>query len=164
MTIWSAIEKAIEGGWRVFAPSDEPIKVNMKGTWPMIFGTAPSGVTKLWPLHVALLDSAFWKALGKTEGWADSKYRACEMKMPFYSGEAMRGIGAIVGESKDGTQWYIRWDHRMNGKPTRGMTKQPYPKENIIAKGGDKNYLMVMHRLIDALAEGKTPEQYFETL
>lgn len=110
-----------------------------------------------------LLDPAFWQALGKARGWKDSRFRFCEMKMPFYHNEKMRGNGVIVGESKDEKQWYVRWDNKQNGEKAHGMTKYPYPKENIIEKSSN-NWQMVWHRLIDHLASGKDIEIFFETL
>lgn len=71
------IEDAIAGGWRVFAPSDKPIEVAETGTWPIIHGTAPSGVLKLWPLASCLLDPLAWQAVGKTRGWPENEIYLC---------------------------------------------------------------------------------------
>ena len=50
----------------MFAPSDQDPAVDTKNSsWPMIFGTSPSGITKCWPLAVGLLDPSFWQSLGK---------------------------------------------------------------------------------------------------
>lgn len=68
-----AIEDAVKGGWRVFAPSDIPIKISATSTWPIVHGTSPSGVHKLWPLASALLDPQFWQCLGKQRGWGDTE-------------------------------------------------------------------------------------------
>lgn len=65
-----AIEKAVKGGWRQFASSDEEIRVDLtNNTWPMIWGTAPSGLAKGLPVAVAALDPTFWQALEKSCGW-----------------------------------------------------------------------------------------------
>lgn len=109
MTIQTAIEKSIEGGW-------------MKGYFLFEYHDT---VFVLRPIHVEietpidllsevviapyepLLDPKFWQALGKTMGWS------------------------IMQMAADGTPVYdtSEW-----------------------------------HAMIDALAEGKTIEEYFETL
>ena len=88
------IEDAIEGGWRIFALSDEAVDVVETGTWPMIHGTAPSGVTKLWPLASALLDPLAWKAVGRTRGWFDGKNDIWEGELKTYNnfGEAKQTV------------------------------------------------------------------------
>lgn len=156
MTIQQFIERAIRGGWKGYEDRE-------------LHGR--QGDTHLdenygWMnMRATLLDPEAWEAVGRVEGWGNSKYRACEMKMPFYHREPMRGTGAIVGESKDGKQWYVRWDVNRNGTPTKGAgAKQPYPKKNIVERSAEKNWVMVWHRMIDALAEGKSISEYLESL
>lgn len=160
MKIRDFIEKAIEGGYN-------GTSLVKKGCWNGIKTWNHDVLTNEDQLHfmAMLLDPIAWQAVGKVSGWAKSKYRACEMKMPFYHKEMMRGTGAIVGESKDKKQWYVRWDHSKNGKPTKnGGARYPYPKENIVEKSAEMNWLMVWHRMVDHLVEGKTIEDYLKTL
>ncbi len=160
MTIKQFIEKAIEGGYYA---SNRFYKT--AGVMPE--DAKAEDIINYFDGHTEpfFLDPTAWRAVGKVEGWGDSKYRACEMKMPFYHKELMRGTGAIVGESKDGKQWYVRWDFTRYGKPTKnGGVRSPYPKENIVEKSAEKNWLMVWHRMIDALADGRSLEDYLSSL
>lgn len=136
------IDKAFEGGWM------SSVALDSSSRWQCV-----------------ALDKTFWKALGNALGWETSKYRACEMKKPFYYGESKRGSGAIVGESKDKTQWYVRWDYGRNGKPTQGMgARQPYPKENISIRDTSSSWQMVARRFYDLILTGGDTDAFWQQL
>lgn len=140
-----AIELAIKGG---FVPRC------MKVTW-----------SKTRTQAVFACSSTFWRALGKSLGWATSKYRACEMIKPFYVGETMRGTGVIVGESKDKKQWYVRWDYNKQGRSTMRIgTRNPYPKANILEKSKDLNWQLVAYHFFDLILQEKDPTEWWEEL
>lgn len=163
MTIKSFIEKAIEGGWNPKPNYYMPWMNTLSDNGITLSGG--EGDQERYSINQIILSPSAWQAVGKVEGWETSKYRACEMKMPFYHNEKMRGTGVIVGESRDKKQWYIRWDRGQNGRPTKGQgMRNPYPKENIIEKSKTENWNMVMHRMLDALIAGKTIEEYLATL
>jgi len=106
MTIPEAITKAIEGGW-----DDGMARLKIH----------PEKIVA----QVMLLDPAFWRALGKVEGWETE-----DAKRYLKSG----GLSLVEVRNQ-----------------TREFIKAPQWRWN-------------MHRMIDALAKGKTIEQFFETL
>jgi hypothetical protein len=152
----TCIKEVIEkGGWD-YNPTVEKWKALTRTT---------DGSYRTMADEFVLLQPSFWQSLARARGWSDSKYRACTMKMPFYAREKMRGTGIITGESRDGNCWYVRWDRTAAGKQTKkGGMRLAYPKENIDDKSKDKNWIMVWHRFIDHLAEGKDAESFFAAL
>lgn len=61
----------------------------------------------------ALLDPAFWQALGRAQGWAESKY---------YSFDGIHHTGERIPEA----QWYSRvfWNHIWGGKDAESFFKE----------------------------------------
>lgn len=123
------------------------IEKAIEGGWkPESEATSISGLStaevlaKVYPERV-LLDPFAWQAVGKVEGWdKEIPENHCEVcGEPMAEGETMfryHGYGMYVLNSGD--------------CPKPPLEKREWRKE--------------MHRMIDALAEGKTIEQYLETL
>lgn len=140
-----AIRDAVDGGWRVFAPSNEPIRVHDTGTWPMIHGTSPSGVIKLWPLASAFLDAAFWQSLGKARGWKTmlkNKHSFAEIELK------MRDAISCFEHGNIATGHLLLEQSKM-------LSEQFLEQE-----GWDYHW----HRFIDHLASGGDAESFFQSL
>ncbi len=133
MTPEQFTKKAIEGGWK---PKNYYRKL------------------KSIVLNDAVLDPDAWRAVGKVEGW--SEYQRCKLVTPFYHNEKPGREGIIVGESRDGKQWWVIWD---------GIkARYSYDKSYIFKKGKKDSWQTIAHAMIDALAEDKSIEDYLKTL
>jgi len=172
MTIKQFIERAIEGGWepyryhfieaesiaedKVAGPAPKPylIEVGMDGSeefecvHPIVVmrWNEESDPRVNWEnsvLGFALagiyLDPEAWKAVGKVEGWKEWYYG-------WFVNKPHGGEWKWV-EHKDGT---VHWGGAPNEAP------------NIVTHQDGWKYHM--HRMIDALNEGKTIEEFLETL
>lgn len=77
MTIQQAIEKAIAGGYSPYSfVSIEKIHNESGFAWMKY--TSKDGIGYCIDLEHMVLDPAFWRALGKTEGWGDSHESWCD--------------------------------------------------------------------------------------
>ncbi len=138
MTIEQAIKKAIEAGMILHSDQEFASHYNVANI---------------------LLDPAFWQSLGKAMGWNDSTLRQCgltpEGVSQFRNTRLPPNVnGQIVGESRDGKCWSVRWE----GKKYASA----YHKDFIKELSGD--WRQYWHRFIDHLAAGKSVETFFETL
>jgi hypothetical protein len=120
MTIEHAIKKACIGGWKeLYIDAQDGITVDH--SQQIAWGRTSTNLGRHLPLAVIFLDPAFWKALGKAEGW--DKYDPDDVS---HDCDAL-GCSSI--------------EHRIQGC-----------------------WRIEMHRLMDALADEKSIEEYFETL
>ena len=87
------------------------------------------------PLTSVFLDTKAWIACGKVEGWKIYNCRACDGKLV-----KSCGIGSVAFPL-----WCSDCHNYQEGKDASEWQKN-------------------MHRMIDALAEGKSLEQFLETL
>lgn len=136
MTIKEFIEKAIEGGWyRGYTLSVAEINGKIEGVLLDPDGDAMVAKTT----HEILLDPLAWQAVGKVEGWGEAHPSDEEI-------HTLKGMVNPLG--------------RLGGYKERMANKMLLkPKKEIIS-----GWLYHMHRMIDALAEGKSVEQFLQDL
>ncbi len=84
--------------------------------------------------HTVLLNPEAWKAVGKVEGWNVTTYK--------------QTVPARI----------------VSRVSRKGVVKYSVPAHIRMMKKPNARWKREMHRMIDALAEGKTIEQYLETL
>lgn len=139
MTIKSFIEKAIEGGWRWREFPERPI-VRVSNEVPGLvelwydYKDGGGNYSRIQPESI-LLEPEAWKAVGKVEGWVE-RCMDCD-------GDVVRKM----------TPEYPNLPHGLSWCPNR------CPRKNFMSGWHHK-----MHLMVTALAEGKTIEQYLETL
>lgn len=154
MTIKQFIEKAIEGGWKaqndlfriekfVYEPEDEH-----SGELVSLFGdlcrfSGPAGAWRM-PVSSILLDPEAWRAVGKVGGWGKELAIGDEVQV----GPTML-FGCITSAEPDIVRVQVA-----------GVGLQRVPRETV----KDCEWKRNMHRMIEALAEGKDAEQFIETL
>ena len=126
MTIGQAIKKALEGGYNASRVSDHQTtaKVIREGLIESV-------------KYQIILDSMFWKCLGKSLKWEDNKIRMCV------------GCGVALRLNEHPTM-----DGKHGGRNGCGSDIYEY----------EGQWLIEWHRLIDYLAEGKTIENFFKDL
>lgn len=147
MTISDFIDKAIAGGWnhriqnatiqRVDA-DDHRFHVHFwdnEGNQSDMFS---------YSFHALLLDPLAWQAVGKVEGWSRDFCIGQEVAI-----KPTDLVGRIT--SIDPTDVRVQVD---------GVGLQKVPRE--VVRG--REWKTAMHRMIDALAEGKTIEEFLKTL
>lgn len=125
MTLQHAIESAIKGGW-----NKERARVVEIDTRDRHEGMA----TSMLSTDRALLDPSFWRALGKSEGWADDMF-------------PRRDCGRVF-----------------RGKPCSLLNKCSGCGKGYGNYKRKENWIYHMHSLIDCIAEGGTLESFFEKL
>ena len=169
MTIEQVIKKAIEGGYNFSGEWHlKGVSENGKLAWGTAFGgdDASAEDVQEWelPTDTIFLDPSFWQSLGKALGWKNQDYptiRRCALSREgvewLKNQWSLRNktTGRIVGESRDKQNWWVQWDG--------DKAKSSYHKSFIyLFPDGDWNDKW--HRFIDHLADGKTAEDFFESL
>ena len=159
MTPKEYIEKAIEGGWRLNDKEIRYFKIYedvIHFTVYMDRHCKTSGVIRM-TIYQILLDPKSFQAVGKVEGWFNATKRWCHftdeaIKIGYKEKESME----IVGESRNKKEFLITW---------AGIkSHHSFFKEYIIEEPISKDSKGRMHEMIDALAEGKSVEEYLKTL
>ena len=141
MTTKQFIEKAIEGGYRVSAPERREDNIKYKFVESDKFEldydddhSEPNDIEKL------LLDTKAWQAVGKVEGWG---------KEPTDD----EGNCLQCGTDKD-----------IQPSKESGCNHVHYPEFCEVCCDKVASYSDRMHYMIDALAEGKSIEEFLKTL
>ena len=157
MTIKQFIEKAIEGGWK-YLNKYQPYK-NNQDAWAVTVDTSNSSASEILLDSIfseILLDPKAWIACGKVEGWEDWSYSYYVISHHTENDEKeMKETGSC-----DNCGYWQRVDtfdeipERLKNVDGAWRT---HPQD-------EPEYLNNMHRMIDALAEGKTIEEYIKTL
>lgn len=96
----------------------------------------PMEFSEWYNISQILLDPLAWKAVGKVQWWDKSSTNGCAMQCAW-------------------------WPYKLKNENQLTLPNKTYLVMN------NESYSMweyKMHRMIDALAEGKTIEQYLETL
>ena len=137
MTIQEFIEKAIEGGYR----REGVVGLNALDLSEILL---PRGAEPI------LLDVEAWKAVGKVEGWEEKEL---EIGDEVYFGMPPM-FGRITSTDKETARV------RTYELSVDGVGLQKLPKEVLHQAVWKQN----MHRMIDSLAEGRTIEEYLDTL
>lgn len=96
--------------------------------------------------HWIMLDPEAWKAVGKVEGWDDE-----DEEVYIYLPQMQEERRVKLVDIEDNIGVILR-------REGEGVIVAPYKK------GREDGWRKQMHHMIDALCEGKTIEQYLETL
>ena len=144
MTPKTFIEKAIEGGYELpnsfdrysYGGCGDDHKSNIDTVKEINVGTFGHA-----PVAEILLDPLAWQAVGKVEGWSENREK-------HYS------------EKKDVMGEFIEVANAGRHKCNKYCAKKVYHGVEWIGQ----EWLYYMHRMIDALAEGKDVESLLKTL
>jgi len=149
-----AIEKAVKENWR---PWDKTVLVT--GWEVSQYGVEfKSGNWQRVDWQTIALDPSFWQALGKSLGWR--VINRCDLILredSFWTKKERSGrVGEIVGETRDGHGWLVRWSDV--------KTATAYPKENIRILSAGDNFKSIAHRFYDLILQGQSTETFWKEL
>ena len=132
-----AIQKAIEGGYLPEMP------LEMKVQYPPVSAKDLAALQMNLVGGAILLKPKFWQCLGKAMRWKDQLCMRC---------------GGVCDGKQDPMSG--EWDASCEGCGANWLDNAEFPEEGFAIKG----YMYHWHRFIDHLAEGKSPDSFFEDL
>jgi len=154
MTKQTFIEKAIEGKW-LFRGNRKCKRVTFDHPGDSIMVTLENDTfVVMTTIHEIFLDPEAWKAVGKVEGWDKKKVKGIRYCLELKCNQC-RMWTTYKHQKEKSTKW--NGYEKENDMRHYGCEAFPY---------GDfsPKYILEMHRMIDALDEKKTIEEYIGTL
>lgn len=155
MTIEQAIQKAIEGGYKGWYQCCDNCGgsggVPPEYSCSKCFGTGDMGEPMVMEMAEdgrCFMEPSFWQCLGKAMGWGwtrEDPMISLDIGVKFFYEKEARSVNEMI---------------------VRGMdeTKIKYELSKYLTHVKGQDWLYHWYRFIDALADGKTIEQFFQEL